>query len=345
MPAEDVDGPTFAHTGDQSAQVAPVDVIRAARRIAGRVRRTPILTSRLLDQAAGRPLLLKAEHLQCTGSYKARGATNQLRAFLEDDHRPSGVVAASSGNHGQAVAWAAREAGVPATIVVPRTISSAKRQAIEGYGARLVVVGDDSDERLAVALQLAQDGNLRDIPPYDHPLTIAGQGTWLSEALADVNQWPEAVVVPASGGGLAAGTLLAANTAGSIPVHCVEPEGAADLCASLAAGRRIPLEAPTTVADALRARQPGALPFEIIRTLLASALTVSDNEIVHAMQLLAVRAKQVVEPGGAVALAAALADEIPGDGPLLVLLTGGNVSLQVYSALLSGEDDETIPAS
>lgn len=335
MPTDAVGGPTFTHPEDPTLTVAAADVTRAAARIAGWVQRTPILSSRLLDQLAGRPLLLKAEHLQYTGSYKARGAANHLSSYVEVAQRPRGVIAASSGNHGQAVAWAAREAGVPATIVVPRSISPAKREAVEDYGAQLVVVGDDSDERLAVAQQLAQQGNLRNIPPYDHPLTIAGQGTWLVEALEGITVTPEAVVVPVSGGGLAAGTLLAASAPPAIPVYGVEPQGAADLHASLAAGRRVPVPNPTTVADALRARQPGALTFEIIKALLTSSVLVSDEQIIRAMRLLAERAKQVVEPGGAAALAAALSGDIPGTGTLLVLLTGGNVSMSVYAELLA----------
>lgn len=328
---------SFTHPDDDRLVVAPADVEQAAIRLSKRIHRTPILTSRLLDEVARRQLFLKAEHLQCTGSYKARGATNQVVAMVESTAaRPAGVVAASSGNHGQAVAWAAGRAGVPATIVVPHSISPSKLAAITGYGARVVTVGDSSEERIAVARELADREQLHDIPPYDHPLTIAGQGTWLREALDDVPIRPEAVIVPVSGGGLVAGTLLAAASLSEpLPVYGVEPSGAADVHDSLLAGRRVPDSEPDTIADALRARRPGALPFEIISALAAGSLMVTDDHIVRAMQFLAERAKQVVEPGGATGLAAALARRVPGDGPLLVLLTGGNITWAAVATLLS----------
>ncbi|PZF86726.1 threonine ammonia-lyase [Jiangella anatolica] len=329
----------FTHPEDGRLSVAPADVEHASIRLSGRLRRTPVLTSRQLDEAAGRRVFLKAEHLQSTGSYKARGATNQVVAMLEPRPRPRGVVAASSGNHGQAVAWAARRAGLPATIVVPRSIAPAKLAAIVGYGARVVTVGDGAEERIAVARELAGSQGLRDIPPYDHPLTIAGQGTWLREALADVPVRPETVLVPASGGGLAAGTLLAAAALGDpLPVYAVEPTGAADLHDSLLAGVRVAGSEPSTIADALRAHRPGALPFEVIRALGAGSLLVTDEHIVDAMRFLAERLKQVVEPGGATGVAAALARRVPGDGPLLVLLSGGNIGWTATAALLGGRE-------
>jgi threonine dehydratase len=294
----------------------------AARRVAGRVHRTPLLRCRGIDEVAGRPVLLKAEHLQRTGSYKARGALNQL---LQVD--APGVVAASSGNHGQAVAWAAREVGREATIVVPYTIAAVKRAAIEGYGARLEVVGPGSDERLERARALAAEHGLAEVPPYDHPWTIAGQGTWLLEALADGGAAAEAAVVPISGGGLASGTVLAAEAAGwGGRIVGVEPSAADDTRRSLEAGRRVRIESPDTIADALRASTPGALTFEIMRDGLAGVAVVEDGAITAAMRLLFERAKQVVEPGGAAALAAVLEGRVGGSGPVLVILSGGNVS-------------------
>jgi threonine dehydratase len=328
---------TFTHPEDDRLVVAPADVEQAAIRLSGRLHRTPILTSRLLDEAARRRIFLKAEHLQRTGSYKARGATNHLVTMVRSAApRPGGVVAASSGNHGQAVAWAAHRAGVPATVVVPHSIAPSKLSAITGYGARVVTVGDSSEERIAVAREVADRERLLDIPPYDHPLTIAGQGTWLREALEDIPVRPEAVVVPVSGGGLAAGTLLAAaDVPDPLPVYGVEPSGAADVHDSLLAGARVLDSEPDTIADALRARRPGALPFEIIKALAAGSLMVTDEHILLAMRLLAERTKQIVEPGGATALAAALARRVPGDGPVLVLLTGGNITWAAVAALLS----------
>lgn len=310
----------------------PADVAAAAVRIAGLVHRTPVITCRTIDAAAGRPVMMKAEHLQKTGAYKSRGATNQVRGLLERGEVP-GVVAASSGNHGQAVAWAAREGGIPATIVVPETIPAPKRAAIEGYGARIVVAGRQNEERLAVAAELVANEGLVDIPPYDHPFTIGGQGTWLLEALEDAPAEPETIVVPIGGGGLAAGTNLAlegAGRRGSIAVYGVEPEGADDTRRSIAAGERVTVERPTSIADALLANRPGELTFAINRERLAGAVTVSDEEIVAAMRLLWERAKQVVEPAGAAALAAVLAGRVPGDGPALVVLSGGNVDLDRF---------------
>lgn len=319
----------------------PSDVAAAAARIAGRVHRTPLLRNRTVDARAGRPVLLKAEHLQRTGSYKARGALNHLLRLAGGPEPVPGVVAASSGNHGQAVAWAAAQVDLPATVVAPEWIAPAKRAAIEGYGARLVLVGGHSDERLAVAGRLAEAEGLADVPPYDHPWTIAGQGTWVAEALDDAEVRPEAVVVPVSGGGLASGTVLGVAAAGvDLPVYGVEPTGADDTRRSLEAGR--PVEhPPDTVADALRASRPGTLTFEILRSGLAGVLVADDDAIVGAMGLLLERAKQLVEPGGAAALAAVLAGAVPGDGPVVVVLSGGNTSVAEAARLVAG----TAPAA
>jgi threonine dehydratase len=304
------------------------DVARAEKRIRAWVHRTPVLRSATLDEIAGRRLYFKAEHLQRTGSYKARGAANHLHwlvATYGGDLK--GVVAASSGNHGQAVAWAARRVGTRAEIVVPASISPAKLAAIRSYGAHVTVVGLDSEERLTVAANLAAKHGLAEIPPYDHPLTIAGQGTWLLEAARQVEEPIEAVVVPISGGGLAAGTCLAAESMVPRPaVYAAEPEGADDTRQSLAAGQRVRIE-PNTIADALRASQPGLLTFEVYRRRLAGVVCVSDSDIGWAMRLIWERTKQVVEPAGAVAVAAVLRKLVSGDGAVLVVLSGGNVDL------------------
>jgi threonine dehydratase len=315
--------------------MAPAAVRDAAERIAGRVHRTPLLRCRAVDEAAGRTVLLKAEHLQRTGSYKARGALNHLLRLRENGLGGDGVVASSSGNHGQAVAWAARAVGFAATVVVPSTIAPVKRQAIEGYGARLEIAGTDSDERSERARQLAAEYGLPEVPPYDHPWTFAGQGTWLFEALEDAEPAVEAVVVPVSGGGLAAGTVLAARAAGwDGPVVGVEPAGADDTRQSLAAGRRVRLDRPDTIADALCASMPGELTFAINRSGLAGIAVVEDAAIVAAMRLLLERAKQLVEPGGAAALAAVLGRQIAGNGPVLVVLSGGNVGVSQLLTVL-----------
>jgi threonine dehydratase len=274
---------------------------------------------------------MKAEHLQKVGAYKARGATNQVRTLLENGPAPPGVVAASSGNHGQAVAWAAGLGGIPATVVVPDWIAPPKRAAIEGYGARIVVQAGSHDVRNRAAAEIAAAEGLVDIPPYDHPVTIAGQGTWVLEALEDTDGDVETIVVPIGGGGLASGTALGAAAAGSSArIYGVEPAGADDTRRSMEAGHRVSIEHPDSVADALLANQPGRITFGIMRARLAGVLTVSDDEILAAMRLIWERAKQVVEPAGATALAAALTGRVPGSDPVLVMLSGGNVDLDGF---------------
>jgi threo-3-hydroxy-L-aspartate ammonia-lyase len=310
----------------------PKDVLAAAERVRPFVHRTPLLRSHAIDQACGRTVLLKAEHLQKIGAYKARGATNQIRTMLENGTPPKGVVASSSGNHGQAVAWAAGLAGIPSTIVVPDWIAPPKKAAIEGYGARVIEQTGLHDARNRAAAELAASEGLVDVPPYDHPVTIAGQGTWVFEALEDGAGDADTVVVPIGGGGLASGTVLALEAAGSdARVYGVEPTGADDTRRSMEAGHRVSVDHPESVADALLANQPGAYTFAIMHERLAGVRTVSDDEILSAMRLLWERAKQIVEPGGATALAAVLAGRVPGTGPVLVMLSGGNVDLDRFS--------------
>jgi threonine dehydratase len=302
------------------------DARAAAERVRPFVHETPLLRSSTLDRVAGRPVYLKGEHLQKTGSYKARGAINHVLTLVEQGSEVGGVVAASSGNHGQAVAWAAGARGLPCTVVGPSSIAGAKRAAIEGYGASLVLVGESSDERLEVAQRLAREEGLYEVPPYDHPRTIAGQATIVLE-VAEQLELPdvESVLVAVSGGGLAAGCGLAlGEVAPKVSLYGVEPEGADDTCRSLAEGRRVTVE-PHTVADALRARRPGRLTFELNQRQLAGVLLVSDAEIVAAARFTWQRLKQVVEYGGAAALAAVLAHRVPGQGPLVVVLSGGNI--------------------
>src|SRR2546421_8636552 len=210
---------------------SPKDVLEAGDRVRPFVHRTPLLTSRAIDEACGRRVVFKGEHLQKIGAYKARGATNQVRTLLENGPPPRGVVASSSGNHGQAVAWAAGLAGIPATIVVPDWIATPKRVAMEGYGATVRIQTGAHDARNRAAADLAASEGLVDIPPYDHPVTIAGQGTWVLEALEDGTAGVGTVVVPIGGGGLASGTILGLEATGATArVYGVEPTGADDTC-------------------------------------------------------------------------------------------------------------------
>ena len=306
------------------------DVIAAAERIRPFVHRTPVLTCAAIDAVCRRPVLMKAEHLQKVGAYKARGATNQIRSLVESGAEIPGVVAASSGNHGQAVAWAAGLAGIPATITVPEWIAAPKRAAIEGYGAGVVVAGS-GNEHTGLASDLAARDGLVEVPPFDHPVTIAGQGTWVLEAMGEAPSDLEGVVVPVGGGGLASGTALGVEAAGRpVAVYGAEPAGADDTFRSMQAGTIVAIDRPASIADALLSPRPGDVTFPIMRERLAGVVTVTDDQIVAAMRLLWERAKQIVEPAGAVALSAVANGLIPGTGPVMVVLSGGNVDLDTF---------------
>ena len=312
-----------------TASPTAADVVAAAERIRPYVHRTPVLTCAAIDAVCGRPVLMKAEHLQKVGAYKARGATNQIRTLVESGAEVPGVVAASSGNHGQAVAWAAGLAGIPATVVVPQWVAAPKRAAVEGYGATVVLAGP-RNEHVGLAHDLAAREGLFEVPPFEHPVTIAGQGTWVLEAMEEPPDL-EAIVVPIGGGGLASGTALGVEASGRrVAVYGAEPAGADDTFRSMQAGAIVAIEHPTSIADALLSPRPGDLTFSIMRERLAGVVTVTDEQIVAAMRLLWERAKQVVEPAGAVALSAVANGRIPGTGPVMVMLSGGNVDLDVF---------------
>lgn len=307
----------------RAARPAPTaaDVQAAARRIAPYIHETPLFTSRLLNDVSGAELVFKAEHLQRTGSFKLRGAMNKLLALQREGR--SHVVAASSSNHGSAVAYAARLLGMQATIVVPRSITPAKRAAIEAYGGRIEVVGEGSEERLERARSIARETGAAYVAPYDDPLVIAGQGTVGLELLKAFSE-VEAIYVPIGGGGLISGiaTWVKAE-APHVRIIGVEPELADDTHRSLLSGRRVRLRSAQTIADGLRALSPGELTFPIVARLVDDVVRVSDEEIVTAVALLMTRLKQVVEPSGATSVAAALR---PG-GPTrrAAVLSGGNV--------------------
>lgn len=292
------------------------------------VHHTPILTSRSIDAIAGRPVFLKGEHLQKTGSYKIRGACNQVLAARENGQRVHGLVTSSSGNHGQAVAWLGQIYGLEAVIVVPEDIQPHKLAGLHAYGARTVVVEADSLVLVAEEARLADELGYLDVQPFDHPLGIAGQGTAVFEALREHPEIVfEAVVCPVGGGGLAAGSALAVRATGaSAAIHGVEPEGADDTARSFAAGHPITMDRVVSVADALLSRRPGTITFPINHRELAGMHTVTDDAILAAAELLRTRTKQLVEPSGAVSLAGVLAGRIPGNGPVLVVLSGGNAA-------------------
>jgi threo-3-hydroxy-L-aspartate ammonia-lyase len=309
------------------------DVERAAARIGGHVHRTPVLGSRLLDRELGCRVALKAEHLQRVGAFKARGAFSALLA-LDPATRAAGVLAVSSGNHGQAVALAAAETGGRAVVVMPAGSNPAKVAATRAYGAEVVTAGVTGENRETFAAELAEARGLRLVHPFDDHDVMAGQGTAALELLEDVPDL-DLVLVPVGGGGLIAGTAAAVK--GRSPatrVVGVEPAAAADAQASLRAGRRIPLAAaPATVADGVRALCVGERPFAVIRRLVDDIVTVTDDQLLDAMALVWSRTKQLVEPTAALGLAA-LRTGAAGGRRVGVVLTGGNLDAAALAACL-----------
>ncbi|HVW22828.1 MAG TPA: pyridoxal-phosphate dependent enzyme [Opitutaceae bacterium] len=302
------------------------DVRAAEARIRGLVRRTPVLTSSVLDERAGARLFFKCENFQKAGVFKARGAHNAVFALSEDE-AAAGVLTHSSGNHGAALSLAARRRGIPAHIVVPEGASAAKVEAIRRYGGQVTFSPATLPGREAAAARIRGETGARLVHPYDDPLIIAGQGTAALELLAEVPGL-EAVVAPVGGGGLLSGTALAAKGLDPrLRVFGAEPAGADDAARSLAAGRFIPQENPRTIADGLRTSL-GQLTFPILRERLEGVLTVPEDEIVEAMRLAWQVMKIVIEPSSAVPLAALLGSGSPLRGRRVgVILSGGNVDL------------------
>ncbi len=304
----------------------------AASRLDGVAHRTPVLSSSALDQQCGGEVLLKAEPFQRSGSFKFRGAYNRL-SLLDPPARAAGVVAFSSGNHGAAVALAANLLGITAVVVVPANGSVVKLAAIEGYGAELRRYDPGRESREEVAAEIAADRGLTLIRPFDDYDVMAGQGT---AGLELTEQVPglDLVLVPVGGGGLAAGvsTAVKGQLAGTAVVG-VEPASASDTSQSMQAGRRIAIPEPDTIADGLRARQPGELTFAVNARLLDDVVTVSEAAIVEAMRFCFSRLKVVVEPSGAVALAALLTEAVAPSGRTVVVLSGGNIGPADFAVL------------
>lgn len=297
----------------------------AHRRIRPYIHRTPLLTSRLLDGLLGKRLLFKAEHLQKTGSFKARGALSKALTL----ENPKGLVAVSSGNHAQGVAYAARILGVKALIVMPQEASPYKKEAAQAYGAQVVDQGVTVENREEVARALLEETGYAFIHPFDDPLVMAGQGTAGLELMAQAGEmglFPEAVLVPVGGGGLIAGVATAVKAfSPSTLVLGVEPEGADDARRSLEEGEIVRLsQAPKTRADGVRTLALGQHTFPILKRRVDAILTVSEEAILEAEGLLFTRTKQVVEPTGALPLAAVLehGERLP--RVLALLLSGGN---------------------
>jgi threo-3-hydroxy-L-aspartate ammonia-lyase len=322
-----------ASRGAVSRSFGLAEVEVAAARIAGRVHRTPVLTSRLLDRELGCEVVAKAEHLQRAGAFKARGAFNALLS-LDQATRARGVIAVSSGNHGQAVALAAAETGGHAVVVMPAGANPAKVAATRGYGAEVVTEGVTASSREAVVRRLAKERGLHLVHPFDDLDVMAGQGTAALELLEQAAGL-DVVVVPVGGGGLISGTAAAVK--GRSPatrVVGVEPASAADARASLAAGRRVALpHPPATLADGVRSLWVGERPFEVMRRLVDEIVTVSEDELRDALLLAWSRTKQLIEPTAALPLAALRSGAVRARRAGVVL-TGGNVDVAPLVAAL-----------
>lgn len=301
------------------------DVVAAAARIEGIAHRTPVLTSRTIDARLGARLSFKAENLQRGGAFKFRGAANAL-ARLSEDERRRGVITFSSGNHAQAMAYAGRLQGVPVTVIMPHDAPAMKAAATRGYGGEVVVYERGREDREALGARLAAERGLTLIPPFDHPDVIAGQGTAAKELIEEVGPL-DLLLVPLGGGGLLAGSALAAAAlAPGCRVVGVEPEAGDDGRRSFRAGRIVAIPVPVSIADGALTTHLGAYTFPIIRDGVADVLTVPDAALVDAMRFFVERMKIVVEPTGCLAAAAAFGGAAPCAGLRVgVVLSGGNI--------------------
>jgi threonine dehydratase len=312
------------------------DVLAAREALSGVVPRTPVLRSDALDELAGARLWFKAEGLQVTGSFKVRGAWNRVRSFTPEELAP-GLITVSAGNAALGAAWAARRAGARLVVVMPENAVPEKLAAVAALGARIekdgVTNATQAFERLA---RLRSEHGYTLVHPFDDPFVIAGAATATWELLEDTVPDLDCLAVPTSGGGLLAGALLAAQgLAPEAQVYGIQPEGAAGLVRSLAAGEPTPPERIQTVADGLTAPKPGVLNFELIRRYAMGALTVSDDAILDAMALILRHLRVIVEPSGAAALAGVLAHEAFRGRRVGVLLSGSNTGAERIREVLS----------
>ncbi|MBU9610175.1 threo-3-hydroxy-L-aspartate ammonia-lyase [Burkholderia multivorans] len=311
------------------------DVAAAAARIAGHAHRTPVMTSRTVDDALGAQVFFKCENLQRMGAFKFRGAFNALSRF-DAEQRRRGVVAFSSGNHAQAIALSARMLGIPATIVMPQDAPAAKIAATRGYGGTVVTYDRYTEDREQIGRELAERDGLTLIPPYDHPDVIAGQGTAAMELFDEVGPL-DAVFTPLGGGGLLSGTALATRALSpDARLYGVEPEAGNDGQQSFRSGAIVHIDTPRTIADGAQTQHLGNITFPIIRRDVDDILTATDDDLVDCMRLFASRMKIVVEPTGCLSFAGArrMKDELKGKR-VGIVISGGNVDLGAFSALLA----------
>lgn len=320
--------------------ISIADIEQAAARIAGIAVRTPLIQSPLLDERVGARVFLKAEILQRMGSFKFRGAYNRC-ASLPMESRPGGVVAYSSGNHAQGVAAAAKLLGMPAVIVMPSDAPRPKRERTAALGAQVVLYDRETEDRAAIAQRIADERGAVIVPPFDDPMVIAGQGTIgreIVEDLAVLGLVPDVVVIGASGGGLAAGISMAVKA--QVPdadFYTAEPDGFDDTLRSFASGHRERnTRASGTICDALMTATPGELTFPITSRLIGKGVTATDSEVETAVAFAWRELKLVVEPGGAIGLAALLAGRPNVKGKVVVaILSGGNVDPELFSRIIA----------
>jgi threonine dehydratase len=326
---------------DKTILPTAADIAAAAKRLNGVAVRTPLINAAVLDERLGARVFQKAETLQRTGSFKFRGAYNKISSIPEEQ-RTAGVVAYSSGNHAQGVAAAARLMGMRATIVMPSDAPRAKRERTKALGAEIVLYDRDNEDRAAIAHKIAKERGATIVPPYDDFSIIAGQGTIGSEIVEDLERIglkPEIVVVGASGGGLAAGISLGVKSC--VPqakFYTAEPEGFDDTLRSFKSGRReTNARLSGTICDALMTNTPGELTFPINRELIGAGLIASDAEVAAAVRYAFEELKLVVEPGGAIGLAALLAGKLDVKGKVTVgILSGANVDAELFATLIAG---------
>lgn len=309
-------------------------VREAASRIADQIRRTPVLTSAEADRRAGARLFFKCENFQRTGAFKFRGALNAVRA-LNPQERKAGVITFSSGNHGQAIARACQIEGIKAVVVMPKDAPQAKMQAAQSFGAQIIHYDRLSEDREIVAKALLEREGYRLIPPFDHPMVIAGQGTSAMELIEEVGAL-DALYVCLGGGGLLSGCSLAASALSpGCQIIGVEPETGNDVQLAFARGEPVSIDVPDTIADGARTTRVGDITFAIIQQHVTAIETVSDQALIDTMRFFAQWMKIVIEPTGCLAAAAALRQrEFGPSAKIGVLLSGGNVDLAQYGAWL-----------
>lgn len=310
------------------------DVAAAAERIAEYANKTPVMTSRTVNDEFAADIFFKCENFQRMGAFKFRGAMNALRQFTPEQ-RAAGVVAFSSGNHAQAIALSAKLLGIPATIIMPHDAPAAKVAATKGYGGNVVIYDRYTEDREKIGRELAEKHGLTLIPPYDHPHVIAGQGTAAKELIEEVGQL-DVLFVCLGGGGLLSGSALAArHLSPDCLIYGVEPEAGNDGQRSFRSGKIVHIDTPKTIADGAQTQHLGKITFPIIQQNVNDILTVSDDELVASMKFIAERMKIVVEPTGCLGFAAARTRKAELLGKKIgIIISGGNVDISRYSEFL-----------